>query len=94
MGSETEGGVLDMHFGNNTDVDICRISLVEKNTYDHYKKNSLVKSSELLACCLGMRGCMSITLTEAIETLLGLPPLELLVCYFQDGRFPSFTGSF
>jgi hypothetical protein len=38
MESETEGGILDIHFGINTDVDICRISLVEKNTYDHYKK--------------------------------------------------------
>jgi hypothetical protein len=28
MGSETEGGVLDIHFGNKTDVHICRISLV------------------------------------------------------------------
>jgi hypothetical protein len=25
MGSEIEGGVLDIHFGNKTDVDICRI---------------------------------------------------------------------
>jgi hypothetical protein len=32
MGSEAEGGVLDIHFGNKTDVDICDISLVEKNT--------------------------------------------------------------
>jgi hypothetical protein len=38
MGSEIEGGVLDIHFGNKTDVDLCRISLVEKNTYDHCKK--------------------------------------------------------
>jgi hypothetical protein len=35
MGSRTEGGVLDIHFGNKTDVDLCRISLVEKNTSDH-----------------------------------------------------------
>jgi hypothetical protein len=50
MGSETEGGVVDIHFGNKTDVDICRISLVEKNTSDHcLKKNSLVISSGLLA---------------------------------------------
>jgi hypothetical protein len=48
MGSETEGGVLDIHFGNKTDVDLCRISLVEKNTSDHCK-NSLVISSGLLA---------------------------------------------
>jgi hypothetical protein len=26
MGSETEGGVLDIHFGNNTDDVICHIS--------------------------------------------------------------------
>jgi hypothetical protein len=38
MGSETEGGVLDIHFGNKTDVDLCRISLVEKNTSDHCKR--------------------------------------------------------
>jgi hypothetical protein len=49
MGTETEGGVLDIHFGNKTDVDLCRISLVEKNTSDHCKKNSLVISSGLLA---------------------------------------------
>jgi hypothetical protein len=42
MGSETEGGVLNIiHFGNKTDVDLCRISLVDKNTSDHCKKNSL-----------------------------------------------------
>jgi hypothetical protein len=29
--------------------------------------------------CLGMTGCMSTTPTEAMKTLLGLPPLELLV---------------
>jgi hypothetical protein len=34
MGSETEGGVLDIHFGNKTDDDLPRISLVEKNTSD------------------------------------------------------------
>jgi hypothetical protein len=39
MGSETEGRVLDSHFGNKTDVDLCRISLVEKNTSDHCKKS-------------------------------------------------------
>jgi hypothetical protein len=38
MGSETEGGVLDIDFGYKTDVDLCRISLVEKNTSDHCKK--------------------------------------------------------
>jgi hypothetical protein len=32
MGSETEGGVLEIHFGNKTDVDICSIGLVENNT--------------------------------------------------------------
>jgi hypothetical protein len=43
MGSETEGGVLDIiHYGNKTDVDICRISLVEKNTSDQYKKKVLL----------------------------------------------------
>jgi hypothetical protein len=50
MGSESEGGVLDIHFGNKTDIykiDIFRISLVEK--------------------------------TAAMETLLGLPPLQLVV---------------
>jgi hypothetical protein len=40
MGSETESGVLDIHFGNKADVDICRISLVEKNTSEHCKKTS------------------------------------------------------
>jgi hypothetical protein len=48
MGSETEGGVLNIHFGNKTDVDICRISLVEKNTSDHCKNSSVI-SSGLLA---------------------------------------------
>jgi hypothetical protein len=48
MGTETEGGVLDIHFGNKTDVDLCRISLVGKNTSDHCKKKSLVISSGLL----------------------------------------------
>jgi hypothetical protein len=38
MGSETDGGVLDTHFGNKTDVNICCISLVEKKTSDHCKK--------------------------------------------------------
>jgi hypothetical protein len=43
---ETEGGVLDTHFGNKTDVDSCHISLVEMNTSDHCKKNSLVISRD------------------------------------------------
>jgi hypothetical protein len=38
MDSETEGGVLDIHFGDKTDVDIRRMSLVEKNTSDHCKE--------------------------------------------------------
>jgi hypothetical protein len=38
MGSETEGGVLDINFSNKTDVEICRIRLVEKTTSDHCKK--------------------------------------------------------
>jgi hypothetical protein len=41
MGSETEGGVLDIDFGNK--------SLVEKNISDHCKKNSLVIFSGLQA---------------------------------------------
>jgi hypothetical protein len=52
MGSETEGGVLDIHFGNTTDVDIIYcISLVKKNTSVHCKKSvwSYPASSELLA---------------------------------------------
>jgi hypothetical protein len=36
MRSETEGGVLDIHFGKKTNVDIGLISLVEKNTYMSY----------------------------------------------------------
>jgi hypothetical protein len=38
MGSETEGGRLDIHFGSKTDVDICHYSLEKKNTSDHCKK--------------------------------------------------------
>jgi hypothetical protein len=48
MGTETEGDVLDIHFGNKTDVDLCRIILVEKNTSDHCK-NSLVISCVIFA---------------------------------------------
>jgi hypothetical protein len=75
MGTETEGGVLDIHFDNKTDVDLYRISLVEVNTSDHCKKNSLVQR----ITCLGMTGCMSTTPTAAMKTLLGLPPLQLVV---------------
>jgi hypothetical protein len=49
MESETEDGVLDIQFGNKSDVDICRNSLEEKNTSDHRKKNNLVISSRLFA---------------------------------------------
>jgi hypothetical protein len=38
MESETEGSVLDEHFDNKTNVDICRTNLVEKNISDHFKK--------------------------------------------------------
>jgi hypothetical protein len=38
MGSETDGGVLDIHLGNKIDVDICRIGLGEENTYGHCKE--------------------------------------------------------
>jgi hypothetical protein len=55
MGTETEGGVLDIHFGNKTDVDLCRISLVQKDTSDHCKK----KIGHIRRItCLGMAGCM------------------------------------
>jgi hypothetical protein len=37
MESKTEDGVL---VGNKSDVDICRISLEEKNTSDHCKKTT------------------------------------------------------
>jgi hypothetical protein len=49
MTSETDGGVLAIHFGKKNDVGICRISLLEKNSSDHCKENSLVISSGLLA---------------------------------------------
>jgi hypothetical protein len=75
MGSETEGGAFDIHFRNKTNVDICRISLVEKNTSDHCKKT--VWSYIQRITCMGMTGCMSTTPTAAMETLLGLPPLQL-----------------
>jgi hypothetical protein len=35
-----KGGVLDIHFGNKTDVDKCRISLVENDTSDQCKKTA------------------------------------------------------
>jgi hypothetical protein len=38
MESKIEGSVLDIHFGNKTDVDICRTNLVEKNKSDHCEK--------------------------------------------------------
>jgi hypothetical protein len=44
MRSETEGGYLDIHFGNKADVDICQISLVEETTV----KNSLPLTISLL----------------------------------------------
>jgi hypothetical protein len=47
MGSETKGDVLFIHFGNKTNIDICPISLMEKNTSDHCKKNSLVDHIQL-----------------------------------------------
>jgi hypothetical protein len=56
MRSETESGVLDIHFGKKTDVDICRISLVEKNTSDHSNKQF---GQIQRITCLGMTGCMS-----------------------------------
>jgi hypothetical protein len=71
--TETEGGVLDTHFGNKTDVDLYRISLVEKNTSDHSKRNSLVISSEL------MLGYDMLYENHTMETLLGLPHLQLVV---------------
>jgi hypothetical protein len=60
MGSETESDVLDIHFGNKTDVDKYRISLVEKNISDN----------------LGMIGRMSTTFRASLKTFLGLPPLQ------------------
>jgi hypothetical protein len=48
MGSETEGGVSDILFGNKTDVE-CHISLVEKNKCDHCKKKQFGHISGLLA---------------------------------------------
>jgi hypothetical protein len=56
MESETEGGVLDIHFVNKTDVDLCRISLVERAHLTTVK----------------MTGCMSTTPTAAMGLLLQL----------------------
>jgi hypothetical protein len=77
MGTETEGGVLDIHFDNKTDVDLYPISLVEVNTSDHCKKKQFGHIQRIT--CLGMTGCMSTTPTAAMKTLLGLPPLQLVV---------------
>jgi hypothetical protein len=77
MGSETEDGVLDILLGNKTDVDSCRISLVQKNTSDHCKKKQFGHIQRIT--CLGMTGCLSTTPTAAMETLLGLPPLHIVV---------------
>jgi hypothetical protein len=66
MGAESEGGILDIHFGIKTDVDVYRISLVEKNTSDHCKKKQFRHIQRIV--CLGMTGCMSTTPAAAIET--------------------------
>jgi hypothetical protein len=75
MGSETKSGVLHIHFGDKTDNDICRISLVEKNTAEHCKKQF---GHIQWITCLGMTGYMSTSKT-AMETLLGLAHLQLVV---------------
>jgi hypothetical protein len=77
MGSQSEGGVLDTHFGNKTYVDICRINLVEKKSSEQWKKKQFVNIQWI--ACLGMKGCMSTTPTAAMETLMGLSPLQLVV---------------
>jgi hypothetical protein len=49
---------------------------MENNTSDHCKKwfGHIQRIT-----CLGMTGCMSTTPTAAMKTLLGLPPLQLVV---------------
>jgi hypothetical protein len=49
---KTEGDVLDIHFSNETDVDIYRISLVVKNTSDHCKKKQFRHIQQIT--CLDM----------------------------------------
>jgi NAD-dependent dihydropyrimidine dehydrogenase PreA subunit len=64
------GGHLDFvrHFGFFAPiVDICRISLVEKNTSDHCKKKKFGHIQWIT--CFGMTGCMSTTPTAAMKTL-------------------------
>jgi hypothetical protein len=64
MGSET----LDIRFGNKTDAALV-----------WWKKTHLTTVRKQFGHCLGMRGCMTTTPTAAMVTLLGLPPLQLVV---------------
>jgi hypothetical protein len=49
MGPKTEGGVLDIHFGNKIDVDLCRnIVWWKSSNLTTVKKNSLVNPAGYL----------------------------------------------
>jgi hypothetical protein len=75
MGSETVGDILDIHFGNKTDVDLYRISLLEKNSSDHCKKTVWSYPADYL---LGYDRLNCTTHTAAMNSLLGLPSLQLV----------------
>jgi hypothetical protein len=79
MGSETEGGVLDIHFRNKTDVNICQYATLVWWKRTHPITVKTVWSYIQRITCMGTTGCMSTTTTAAKETLLGLPPLQLVV---------------
>jgi hypothetical protein len=64
METETEGGVLDIHFGNQTDFDFSRISLVEKT---HLTTLKTQFGHIQWITCLGLTGCMSTTPTAAMD---------------------------
>jgi hypothetical protein len=64
---------LDIHFGKKTNIDATlvwwkrtHLNTVKKQ-FGHIQRTT----------CLGMTGCMSTTPTAAMETFLGLPPLQL-----------------
>jgi hypothetical protein len=79
MGSKSEGGVMDIHHGNKTNVDLCRISLVEKNTSNHFKKTIWSYPADYLLGYDRLYEHHTYGSNRTIETLLGLLPLQLVV---------------
>jgi hypothetical protein len=72
LGTETKGGILDIHRGGKTHSYLCWPTVKLKTSHAELSKLQRM-------ACLGITGAMRTAPTAAMEVLLGLPPVHLQV---------------